>query len=100
MMNGKSMGSFDPKKQAIEELMKYLDHRDGQDLGESMKPKGMGVEVTKVQKLGEDGSPMTEDAEEITESPEEKVLEAKASPEMSDEEMDELIEALQSKLSG
>lgn len=83
----------DPKSKALEELMAYLDQKDGEELGEVIKPKGMGVEVTKVEKIGgEHGEP---DGDEMTP---EGLSDGEAQPGMSDEEMDELIEALQSKL--
>lgn len=74
MMNG-----MDPKKKVLEELMSYLDEKDGAELGEAMKPKGVEVAV-----------------EEVSEVP---APEGEASPQMSEEELAELIEAIQSKIS-
>lgn len=84
---------LDPKKKAIDELMGYLDGKDDEELGSAVKPKGLGVEVTKVEKLGGEG-------EEMPEGEELAAVEGEAKPKMSDEEISELIEALQSKLGG
>lgn len=92
MLNGK----MDPKRKAIEELMAYLDSKDGEELGEVIKPKAAEVEVTKI-----DGSPeMGAEGEEGEkgEKPEILAVEGEAKPEMSEEELSELIEALQHKV--
>jgi hypothetical protein len=85
------MFGMDPKKKALQELMSHLDMKDGKDLGAAMKPKA-GIEVTKIENLGPghtepdaDTSPgMSADGGD--------------KPKMSDDELQELIEAIQSKL--
>lgn len=86
-------GMKDPKSKALEELMAYLDQKDGEELGAAVKPQGMGVEVTKIEKLGgEHGEP---DGDEMKL---EGMSDGESSAGMSEDEMDELIEALQAKL--
>lgn len=82
-------GKMDPKKKALEELMSHLDSRDGEELGEVVKPKGVGIEMTKVEKMGEP------DGDEVPGMGSDEGDKAS----MSEEEIQELIEALQSKLS-
>lgn len=85
-------GSMDPKKKVLEELMAHLDEKDGSELGDAMKPKGLEVEVTKVGELGADGEePILEEGAEVA-------SEGAETPAMSEEELAELIEAIQSKL--
>jgi hypothetical protein len=90
---------FDPRKKAIDELMSHLDKSDDDDLSSAMKPKG--VEVTKVGVMGGDDdesqSPGIMDQDKdvgdgTTET------DSMGGPKLSDEEIQELIEALQSKL--
>lgn len=76
-------GMFDPKKTAIQELLAHLGKHDDEELGEMVKPKDAALEVTKVEA---DGEPVGAE------------LEVEGKPELSDEEISELIEALQSKL--
>ena len=89
MMNGMK----EPKSKAIEELMAYLDGKDGEELGAAIKPKGASIEMTKVEKLGDEGHAEPDGDEGAV-----LEVEGDGSPKMSDEEMDELIQALQSKL--
>lgn len=91
------MNMIGAKKKAIDELMSYLDQKDGEELGDSLKPKdGMGVEVMKVDKLGDD-----EDGSAGEESPGMDMgSEDPSKPKMSDEELEELIQAIQSKIGG
>jgi hypothetical protein len=79
------MDKMGAKKKAIEELMCYLDQKDGDELGSAMKPKEAEIEVTKVEGMGEP------EAEAV-------VAEEGTEPKMSDEELEELIQAIQSKL--
>lgn len=90
------MQMMDAKDRVLQELMAHLDKKDGDDLGEAMKPKGMGLEVTKIDKIGDEPEDSNGDSgEEVSPG-----MEAQdgSSPKMSDEEMQELIEAIQSKL--
>jgi len=82
----------DPKKQAIDELMQYLDGKDGEELGEVVKPKGPAIEVAKIEKVGDEPSE-AHGADDVAK------MGDPSKPEMSDDEIAELIEALQSKLS-
>lgn len=84
---------MDPKKKAIEELMAHLDMKDGNDLGDDMKPKGAAVEVTKIGAMDGDQEPDDDDSPGVMSDGVDK-------PKMSDEELQELIEAIQSKLGG
>jgi hypothetical protein len=94
-MKGSGMG-FDPKKKAIDELMSYLDGKDGEELGSAMKPKDAhGLEVTKIEALGDDGKPEG-DEQSPGVMPDEGGEGDK--PKMSPEEIEELIEALQAKV--
>lgn len=91
MMFGKKCG-LDPKKKAIEELLGYLDEKDGEELGEVVKPKS--IEVTKIEKSAEPDEEMPEvEGMEKAEG-----VEGSESTKMSEEELAELIEAIQSKL--
>lgn len=93
----------DPKASVLDELMKYLDTKDDESLGEAVKPKGVGIEAVKVKKIGADGLESPEDEamespeHEAAESPKEELSEHMGSK-MSDQEMDDLIEAIKSKL--
>lgn len=74
-------GKFDAKNKALDELMAYLDQKDGEELGAAVKPPEPEIEVEA------EASPGGEEA---------AVVEAEgASPEMSEEELQQLIEALQ-----
>lgn len=89
------MKSMDPNKSVLEELLKYLEGKDGMDLSEAMKPKDEGLKVTQVEKIGDEGD--QPDGDEMA------AIEAASGadsekPKMSEEEIDELIEAMQSKL--
>ncbi len=86
-MNGNPMDIINTKKKIIEELMSYLDNKDGQDLGDAMKPKGVGVEVTKIENLGDKEHSQPDDE-----------MQEVSKPEMNDDELAELIEAIQSKI--
>jgi hypothetical protein len=90
MMFGKP--AMDPKKQALQELMAHLDMKDGKDLGDSMKPKGAAIEVAKI------GT--TDGDQDGDESPgmHPGSMGDGGDSKMSDDELAELIEALQSKL--
>ncbi len=94
---------MDPREQAIQELLEYLSKRDSHDLGESLKPKG--VEVTKVSALGGEGEPSelgesTAGEKSPGEAPEVEGAGGSegGEPKMSEEELKEMIEALQSQL--
>ena len=89
MMNGKMSGAIDPKKKAIEELMQHLDQKDDMELGEIVKPKA--VEVLP-EEMSEHAEPDGDEAVAI------QMEGGSEKPEMSPEELEELIEALQSKL--
>lgn len=82
------------KKRAIEELMAHLDEKDGEELGAAMKPKEEPVlEVESEEKMpGTGGEPDGDEGMKVE-------VEAEGSK-MSPEEMEELIEAIQSKLGG
>lgn len=85
---------FNPHSSALEELMRHLDKSDDDDLGAAMKPKGEGVELTKIGVTGDpddsgDGMDSDSDPDSATDD---------GKPKLSDEEIAELIEALQSKL--
>ena len=87
MMLGK-FGKMDAKKKVIEELMSYLDGKDGEELKGAITPKAVVIE-----------SEMKPEME--CEKAEGLMLGAKeesSEPKMSDEELQELIEAIQSKL--
>lgn len=84
---------MDPKKKVLEELMAHLDQKDGEELGQAIKPKGVGLEVMKVEKLGDE----SELPEGLGEEPALEAAEG-SDPKMSPEEIEELIEAIQSKL--
>jgi hypothetical protein len=79
---------FNPHKQALDELLGHLDKSDDEELGSAMKPKEGGLEVTKVEASG--------DPEAIASSIESDGNDDK--PKLSDEEIAELIEAIQQKL--
>ena len=87
----------DAKKKAIEELMAHLDMKDGEELGSAINPKA--IEVTKIE-----GEPDGDEAKSPgmhgePDGDEAAPMEAEgAEPKMSPEEMEELIEAIQSKL--
>lgn len=83
---------FDPHSTAIEELMKHLDKSDDDDLGVAMKPKADGVEMTKIGVTGD--SDMDGDKDMSGGTPDM----GDGGPKLSDDEIQELIEALQSKL--
>lgn len=77
------IGQMDAKKKALEELMGYLDGKDGEELGGALAPK---PDVAPVEAVG------------IEPGVEEVAIEGVEKPELSEEEIAELIEALQSKL--
>ena len=86
------MQMHDAKKKAIEELMAHLDQKDGDDLGSAMKPKEEIIEAPEMEKA----EGMEPDGDE---APKVEIETAQgAEPKMSPEEMEELIEAIQSKL--
>jgi hypothetical protein len=74
---------FNPHSTAIEELLKHLDKGDDDELGMAMKPKSADLEVMKV---------------EADPSGEESPGMSSGEPKLTDEEIEELIEALQAKL--
>ncbi len=81
---------FNPHQSAIEELLKHLDQSDDDDLGSAMKPKdAAGVEVMKVEAKPDGSEPDGNESPGTSDGNE---------PKLSDEEIQELIEALQSKL--
>lgn len=85
-------GMMNAKQKAIDELMGYLDDRDGKDLEEAMKPKIDGAEVPEVESVdGDSAEPVGEEAMAVG-------VEGEAAPKMSEDELAELIEAIQSKL--
>lgn len=82
----------DAKKKAIEELMAHLDMKDGEELGAAIKPKedpATPIEAEKPEGIEPDG----DEAPGIAEGDD-------SDSKMSPEEMEELIEAIQSKLGG
>jgi hypothetical protein len=79
--------NFDPHKKAIEELMSHLGKKDDEELGEVIKPKGAGIEVTKMEASGD-----PEVAEEMVETSGDAM--GSSEPKLSDEEIQELIDAL------
>ncbi len=79
-------GGMDAKKKALEDLMGHLDGKDGEELGAAVKPKA--VEVTKV---GVDADPGSDDGSGA-------MCEDEGKGKLSPEEIEEIIEALQSKL--
>lgn len=95
------------KEKAIQELMSYLDEKDGEELGSVIKPKKAAVEITKIEGGEPDGDEGMEskspgvhgepDGDEAMAMMDKGDAEG-AEPKMSEEEMEELIEALQSKL--
>lgn len=90
---------MDPKKNAIDELMKYLDQKDGDELGEAMKPKAPeGIEIAKV-KVGDDsqGDDQPSAAPGAGGDADAQPMDGDK-PQMSDDEIQELIEMLQQKL--
>lgn len=87
---------MDPKKKAIEELMAHLDMKDGEDLGSAMKPKAVEVAA-----ISDDGAPEPDGDESPGVSADgSEVPQEGSEPKLSDEEIAELIEALQSKMGG
>lgn len=93
LMNGKSLGPVDHKSKAIEELMAYLDGKDGEELGSAMKPKEPVAEAAEIDPMAE--GQMDQEGAEAAIAAEGG---SEAGSKMSDEEMAELIEAIQSKL--
>ena len=83
---------MDPKNKAIEELLAYLGEQDGMELGEAVKPKGVGIEAIKVEPM--EGEEMAEGAGVSHGEPDGD------ESGMAPEELEELIEAIQSKLGG
>lgn len=118
------MDVMESKKRLIEQLMKQLQGDDDMDFHESMKPKGGSIEVSKVKAEPLEGDPMSGDESmkpdgevdiEVSGDPKDKVEEMMGAPKkdnlmamegmgddadkkMSDEEMQELLEALTEKL--
>lgn len=90
MMDGK----MDARKRAIEELLAHLDMKDGEELGSVVKPKDVAVEAISVKKPGEPDGDEGMDAPGMAPGSEGDDSGSK----MSDEELDELIQAIQSKL--
>lgn len=87
------MDMMGAKKNAIDELMAYLDEKDGEDLGSAIKPKELEVEAVAVE--GEEpGEVVAGNEVDPIGSPEG----ASGEPQLSEEEVAELIEAIQSKL--
>jgi hypothetical protein len=96
MMLGKKSG-FDPKGKAIEELLSHLGMSDDKDLGDAVKPKVASIEVAKIAKPDGQQEPDGDEGMGMPGDQDGDEMGAKK-PEMSDEELQELIEALQSKL--
>lgn len=83
----------DVKSSILKELQKYLESKDDEDLSMAMKPKDASMQVVKIDG-GDDSMPDASDGK----SP--GVMggddDSGDKPEMSDEELQELLEALQS----
>lgn len=69
--------AFNPHGQALKELLAHLDKSDDEEFGAELKPKEAAVEVTQVE-----ATPEANPGE----------------PKLSDEQVAELIEALEAKL--
>lgn len=82
---------LDAKKKALEELMAHLDEKDGEELGAAIKPKEEPAVAVEIEAEKPEGvEPEVEGVAEV---------EGEGSgSKMSPEEMEELIEAIQSKL--
>lgn len=91
-----SFGALDAKKKVLADLMQHLDKRDDEGLQGALKPKG--IEVKEVKAIGGHGEP---DGDEMPMGDDDKVP---GMPEhdgmggMKEEEIKELIEALEQKL--
>lgn len=82
---------FDPKKKVIEELMQYLQSKDDEDLGTALKPAVGEVEV-KVEGGDEESKPEAPRAEGLSDGDGDEA--SAPSGEMSEDELNELIEAM------
>jgi hypothetical protein len=87
---------FDPKKKVIEELMQYLSSKDDDDLKGSMTPDAGGLEVTKVEGMPEEKDGEAPSADGISDGDGDEG--SNPDSKMSDEELNELIEAISSKM--